>query len=112
MPNVMPNRALVFVDDPLAAYHRLASHDRARRQWRVFAVTGSVGLLLNMTGHERTNAGISVVVLVLYLAGKGLVLRKKLLLRVSRELESRGKLVEPQRTARGVLRFLPQRCAR
>ncbi len=43
LPPVAPGRALIAVDDPLAAYHRLASHDRSRRQWRVLAVTGSVG---------------------------------------------------------------------
>ena len=43
LASVPPGKALVLVDDPLAAYHRLASHDRDRRDWRVLAVTGSVG---------------------------------------------------------------------
>ncbi len=38
-----PGRALVAVDDPLGAYHRLAAWERERRPWRVAAVTGSVG---------------------------------------------------------------------
>lgn len=38
-----PERALVRVDDPLAAYHELARHERRDRAWRVAAVTGSVG---------------------------------------------------------------------
>jgi UDP-N-acetylmuramoyl-tripeptide--D-alanyl-D-alanine ligase len=37
------NRALIRVEDPLAAYHRLARLVRERRDWRVAAVTGSVG---------------------------------------------------------------------
>jgi UDP-N-acetylmuramoyl-tripeptide--D-alanyl-D-alanine ligase len=38
-----PERALVRVDDPLAAYHELARKERRDRAWRVAAVTGSVG---------------------------------------------------------------------
>ena len=38
-----PERALVRVDDPLAAYHELARRERRDRGWRVAAVTGSVG---------------------------------------------------------------------
>jgi UDP-N-acetylmuramoyl-tripeptide--D-alanyl-D-alanine ligase len=36
-------RALVRVDDPFAAYHKLARHELRERSWRVAAVTGSVG---------------------------------------------------------------------
>ena len=38
-----PERALVRVDDPLAAYHELARHEIREHPWRVAAVTGSVG---------------------------------------------------------------------
>jgi UDP-N-acetylmuramoyl-tripeptide--D-alanyl-D-alanine ligase len=38
-----PERALVRVDDPLAAYHELARHELREHPWRVAAVTGSVG---------------------------------------------------------------------
>jgi UDP-N-acetylmuramoyl-tripeptide--D-alanyl-D-alanine ligase len=38
-----PERALVRVDDPFAAYHELASHELREHSWRVAAVTGSVG---------------------------------------------------------------------
>ncbi|MCW8984721.1 MAG: Mur ligase domain-containing protein, partial [Thermoanaerobaculales bacterium] len=38
-----PERALVRVDNPLAAYHELARHELRERPWRVAAVTGSVG---------------------------------------------------------------------
>ena len=38
-----PQRALVRVDDPLAAYHELARRERRERHWQVAAVTGSVG---------------------------------------------------------------------
>jgi UDP-N-acetylmuramoyl-tripeptide--D-alanyl-D-alanine ligase len=37
------DRALVRVDDPLAAYHELARRERRERHWQVAAVTGSVG---------------------------------------------------------------------
>lgn len=36
-------RALIRVQDPLAAYWELARHERESRGWRVAAVTGSVG---------------------------------------------------------------------
>ena len=36
-------RALVRVDDPLAAYHELARRERRGHPWRIAAVTGSVG---------------------------------------------------------------------
>ena len=38
-----PERALVRVDDPFAAYHELARHELREHPWRVAAVTGSVG---------------------------------------------------------------------
>ena len=38
-----PERALVRVDDSLAAYHELARRERRERHWKVAAVTGSVG---------------------------------------------------------------------
>jgi UDP-N-acetylmuramoyl-tripeptide--D-alanyl-D-alanine ligase len=38
-----PERALVWVDDSLAAYHELARRERRERHWQVAAVTGSVG---------------------------------------------------------------------
>jgi UDP-N-acetylmuramoyl-tripeptide--D-alanyl-D-alanine ligase len=37
------DRALVRVDDPLAAYHELARHEIRQHPWRIAAVTGSVG---------------------------------------------------------------------
>ncbi len=37
------DRALVRVDDPLAAYHELARRERRERGWQVATVTGSVG---------------------------------------------------------------------
>jgi UDP-N-acetylmuramoyl-tripeptide--D-alanyl-D-alanine ligase len=37
------DRALIVVDDPLAAYHELARRDRLERSWQVVALTGSVG---------------------------------------------------------------------
>jgi UDP-N-acetylmuramoyl-tripeptide--D-alanyl-D-alanine ligase len=43
LPPVPPDRALIEVDDPLAAYHHLATVDCSRRSWQVVAVTGSVG---------------------------------------------------------------------
>lgn len=36
-------KALIRVGDPLAAYHRLAAHERDCRSWKVAGVTGSVG---------------------------------------------------------------------
>jgi len=41
--SIPSNRALIRVLDPLAAYWELARYERARRDWRVAAVTGSVG---------------------------------------------------------------------
>ncbi len=41
--SIPSNRALIRVLDPLAAYWELARYERARRDWRVVAVTGSVG---------------------------------------------------------------------
>ena len=38
-----PERALVRVDDPLAAYHELARRELQEHPWRVAALTGSVG---------------------------------------------------------------------
>jgi UDP-N-acetylmuramoyl-tripeptide--D-alanyl-D-alanine ligase len=38
-----PERALVRVADPFAAYHELARHELRGHPWRVAAVTGSVG---------------------------------------------------------------------
>jgi UDP-N-acetylmuramoyl-tripeptide--D-alanyl-D-alanine ligase len=38
-----PGRALIAVDEPLAAYHELARRDRSERGWQVVALTGSVG---------------------------------------------------------------------
>ncbi len=43
LPPPPPGRALVRVDDPLAAYHAMARAEAARRSWKVAAVTGSVG---------------------------------------------------------------------
>jgi UDP-N-acetylmuramoyl-tripeptide--D-alanyl-D-alanine ligase len=43
LPMPPPDRALIRVDDPFAAYHELASTERRERAWRVAAVTGSVG---------------------------------------------------------------------
>lgn len=43
LPAPPPNRALIEVADPLAAYHQLAAVDRRRRPWKVAAITGSVG---------------------------------------------------------------------
>jgi UDP-N-acetylmuramoyl-tripeptide--D-alanyl-D-alanine ligase len=43
LPQPPPDRALVRVDDPFAAYHELASAERRERAWRVAAITGSVG---------------------------------------------------------------------
>jgi UDP-N-acetylmuramoyl-tripeptide--D-alanyl-D-alanine ligase len=43
LPPSPPNRAMVRVDDPFAAYHELARTERRERAWRVAAVTGSVG---------------------------------------------------------------------
>ncbi len=43
LPPPPARRALVAVEDPLAAYHAVASHERLRRTWRVAALTGSVG---------------------------------------------------------------------
>ncbi len=55
------DRALVRVDDPLAAYHELARHERRQRPWRVAAVTGSVAktttkdfLAALLAPHHRT----------------------------------------------------------
>ena len=41
--SIPSDRALIRVQDPLAAYWELARYERARRNWRVVAVTGSVG---------------------------------------------------------------------
>ena len=41
--SIPSNRALIRVQDPLAAYWELARYERTRRDWRVAAVTGSVG---------------------------------------------------------------------
>jgi len=56
-------RALVRVDDPFAAYHELARHERRSHPWRVAAVTGSVGkttvkdyLTALLAPHRRTGA--------------------------------------------------------
>jgi UDP-N-acetylmuramoyl-tripeptide--D-alanyl-D-alanine ligase len=56
-------RALVRVNDPLAAYHELARHERRQRPWRVAAVTGSVAktttkdfLAALLAPHHRTGA--------------------------------------------------------
>lgn len=38
-----PGRALIQVDDSLAAYHELARQERRKQNWRIAAVTGSVG---------------------------------------------------------------------
>jgi UDP-N-acetylmuramoyl-tripeptide--D-alanyl-D-alanine ligase len=38
-----PQKSLVRVDHPLAAYHELARHERRHRAWQIAAVTGSVG---------------------------------------------------------------------
>ena len=38
-----PGRALIAVTDPLTAYHHLAADERERRDWRIAAITGSVG---------------------------------------------------------------------
>ncbi len=43
LPAPPPERALIRVDDPLAAYQQLARHEGARRGWQVLTVTGSVG---------------------------------------------------------------------
>ncbi len=43
LPPPPSGRALVAVDDPLAAYHELARRERRGRRWQVAAVTGSVG---------------------------------------------------------------------
>ena len=43
LPAPPPERALVRVDDPFAAYHELARHELRQHSWRVAAVTGSVG---------------------------------------------------------------------
>ena len=58
-----PQRALVRVDDPFAAYHELARHERRERAWRVAAVTGSVAktttknfLAALLTPHYRVGA--------------------------------------------------------
>lgn len=42
LPPPPSGRAMVQVADPLAAYHRLARHERDRRAWEVVAITGSV----------------------------------------------------------------------
>ncbi len=41
--SIPSDRALIRVQDPLTAYWDLARHERTRRDWRVVAVTGSVG---------------------------------------------------------------------
>lgn len=41
--SIPSHRALIRVQDPLAAYWELARHERESRGWRVAAVTGSVG---------------------------------------------------------------------
>ena len=41
--SIPANRALIRVQDPLKAYWELARYERTRRDWRVAAVTGSVG---------------------------------------------------------------------
>ncbi len=43
VPPPPEGRAMIFVDDPLRAYHRLAAAERTRRSWQIAAVTGSVG---------------------------------------------------------------------
>ncbi len=43
LPAPPPDRALIEVADPLAAYHHLAAADCRRRSWKVAAITGSVG---------------------------------------------------------------------
>lgn len=59
-----PGRALIGVPDPLTAYHELAAADRARRSWRVAALTGSVGKtttkeMLGVLLGERFRVGVS-----------------------------------------------------
>ena len=41
--SIPSDRALIRVEDPLAAYWELARYERQRRDWRVAAITGSVG---------------------------------------------------------------------
>ena len=41
--SIPTGRALIRVEDPLAAYWRLAAEVRARSAWKVAAITGSVG---------------------------------------------------------------------
>jgi len=41
--SIPSDRALIRVEDPLTAYWELARHERERRDWRVVAITGSVG---------------------------------------------------------------------
>jgi len=41
--SIPSHRALIRVLDPLAAYWELARYERRRRDWRVAAITGSVG---------------------------------------------------------------------
>ncbi|NOZ77876.1 MAG: UDP-N-acetylmuramoyl-tripeptide--D-alanyl-D-alanine ligase [Acidobacteria bacterium] len=43
LPPPPADRALIAVDDPLAAFHRLATAERERRSWRIAGITGSVG---------------------------------------------------------------------
>ncbi len=43
LPDPPEGRALIGVPETLEAYHRLAADERRRRDWRVVAVTGSVG---------------------------------------------------------------------
>ena len=42
LPPPPRERCHIVVDDPLAAYHRLAAEDRINRSWKVAAITGSV----------------------------------------------------------------------
>lgn len=59
LPPPPSGRALIRVDDPLAAYHDLARRERARQSWEVVAVTGSVAktttkdLLAALIGRHR-----------------------------------------------------------
>ncbi|HQP43805.1 MAG TPA: Mur ligase family protein, partial [Thermoanaerobaculales bacterium] len=52
-------RALIRVEDPLAAYWELARRERERRRWTIAAVTGSVGkttvkdFLAHLLGRQR-----------------------------------------------------------
>jgi len=57
------DHALIRVEEPLKAYHALASQERARHNWQVVAITGSVGktttkdfLTAILSAHRRTGS--------------------------------------------------------